>query len=383
MSDWDTYGRIAASLSEAALDDSRWPATSALLDEGCGAVGNIVTYGYGSTFDDVQMLFAQVLYRGERREDVERAYFEDYYPRDERVPRLRTLPESQVVHCRDTYSEEELKTSATYHEMLPRGGFQNSVNVRLDGPYGTRITWGIGDPAAGGDWSCARIDMIRRIVPHLRQYVGVRQALVDAQVLGTTVAGLLDVGKIGVIQLDGRGQIVAVNDLARAVLRRGDGLRDERGALHAWSPADDEGFQTVLARALGHFETQGAGGAMALVRPSLRPRLVVHVSPVGRAKLEFRPWGVAALVLIVDPARRIRVDPALVAAALDLTPAETHVAIMLADGKTVREVAAATGRKESTVRWHMLHIFSKNRIKRQVDLVRQVLSLAGLPWPRR
>ena len=168
---------------------------------------------------------------------------------------------------------------------------------------------------------------------------------------------------------------MAVNDFARAVLRRGDGLRDERGALHAWPPADDEGFQNVLARALGHFETQGAGGAMALVRPSLRPRLVVHVSPVGRAKLEFRPWGVAALVPIVDPA--------LVEAALDLTPAETHVAIMLADGKTVREVAVATRRKESTERWHMLHIFSKNRIKRQVDLVRQVLSLAGLPWPRR
>ena len=106
------------------------------------------------------LLHAQLLYRGQRREEIAREYFDVYYRSDERVPRFWRLPDSQVVHCRDMYTEEELKTSPTYNEMLPRGGFQNSLNVRLDGAYGTRITWGIGDPFDGSDWSSAQIDTI-------------------------------------------------------------------------------------------------------------------------------------------------------------------------------------------------------------------------------
>ena len=33
MSDRDAFGRILASLHDAMLDDSRWPAVSALIDE--------------------------------------------------------------------------------------------------------------------------------------------------------------------------------------------------------------------------------------------------------------------------------------------------------------------------------------------------------------
>ena len=40
MSDQDAFERILASLYDAMLDDAEWPATSALIDEACGTVGN-------------------------------------------------------------------------------------------------------------------------------------------------------------------------------------------------------------------------------------------------------------------------------------------------------------------------------------------------------
>ena len=46
---------------------------------------------------------------------------------------------------------------------------------------------------------------------------------------------------------------------------------------------------------------------------------------------------------------------------------------------SVREVAAATGRGESTIRSHVKHMFAKHRLSRQAELVRLVLSLAGAP----
>ena len=94
----------------------------------------------------VQIFYAGFFYRGQRNRELERRYFDVYYPRDERIPRLRGLPDSQLVHCRDLYTDAELKRSPAWNEALPLGHTQNSLNVRLDGPDGTRIVWVVNDP---------------------------------------------------------------------------------------------------------------------------------------------------------------------------------------------------------------------------------------------
>ena len=60
-----------------------------------------------------------------------------------------------------------------------------------------------------------------------------------------------------------------------------------------------------------------------------------------------------------------------------LTPAEADVAAALAEGCTVSEIAATTGRKESTVRWHVKNLHSKLDVHRQADVVRLVLLSAA------
>ncbi len=62
---------------------------------------------------------------------------------------------------------------------------------------------------------------------------------------------------------------------------------------------------------------------------------------------------VAALVLIVEPERHLRINPDLVATTLELTPAETHVAVGLAEGKSVRNMAEATGHTTAAIYWHL------------------------------
>ena len=197
------------------------------------------------------------------------------------------------------------------------------------------------------------------------------------------LAALIDTIRSGVIQLDQHGRIVAANESARDLLRRGDGLFDQGGFLHARVPADDAALQALLARALPGSGSQGAGGSILVRRGRDLPRLVLHVSPVGEEGAEIDTGRVAALVLVVDPASRARIDPALVAATLGLTPMESRVAVWLAEGKTVRDIARATGRTENTVRWHLKNIFAKQGIGRQFELVQLVRSLAGLPDHRR
>ncbi len=375
MSDQDAFERILASLYEAMLDDTLWPATSALIDEACGIQGNALLVGAGPK-DDIRVVFAQAYYRGERYEDVEREYLTIYHPIDERVPRVRQLPDSRVVHITDLYTAEELKTSPTYNEMMPRFNAQDSLNVRLDGPKGSYITWSINDPVTRGGWEAPQLTMVKRLLPHIRQFIRVQQALGSAEALGTSVTDLLDTTRVGVIQLDHHGRVLEANDRARHLLRHGDGLLDRSGELRARTQADQARFGQLLAGAVPSSGAVAISGSMTLRRSSLRPPFVVHVKPVVAPQPDFGTPRVAALVLIVEPGHQSRLDPGLVAETLGLTLTESQIAIWMAEGRSVREIAAATGRQPDSIRWHLKQIYNKQGLSGQRDLVRLLLSLA-------
>ncbi len=378
----NAFGRIVELLNEAMLDDARWPEASAFIDEAVGARGSILTFGGEVATGNVEIYFSKAFYRGVDRSAWQREYFRDYHGGDEHLRRLRALPDSRIVPVAELFSDRERKTSRMYNEALARFDGQEGLTVRLDGPQGSRIVWGIADPVDPGGWSSSGIDTIARILPHLRQYVRVRSALSDARALGTSVSALLGNARTGVIHLDRGRRIVGANDRALELLSRRDGLSDRHGALCAASREDDRALQELLSRALPRLGGHGASGSMTVRRPSLLPRLAVHVKPVTNAEADYRSRQVAALVLIVDPVDRARVDPALVQAALGLTPAQAGIAVLLAQARTPREIAAATGRRYGTVRSHLKQIHARLGVARQLDVVQLVLALSTLPAPR-
>ena len=133
-----------------------------------------------------------------------------------------------------------------------------------------------------------------------------------------------------------------------------------------------------MAAALPPSGAVALSGSMLLGRSSKLPPLVMHVKPVRVPPPDYGARHVAALVLLVEPGHHPRVDPAVVARALGLTPAESQVAVRLAEGKNVREIARATGLTEGAISiyWHLKQIYHRLPISRQVDLVRLVLSIA-------
>ncbi len=379
MTKAETFERILALLQEVALDPARWSSASALIDEVLGVHGSSMVFADGDTEEDIRIYFAWTYFRGQRHRELERLYFETYYPLDERRPRLRHAPDSQLFHITDLYTEEELKSSAAYNGMRTRAHAGNAIDVRLDGPNRSRIIWEVNDPVDGDGWSSAQLDSIRCLLPHIRQTVRVQQTLAGAGALGATLTDLLGINGIGIIQLDARGRIVAANDRAQDALRTGNGLFDKDGLLFARTPKDDDELQALLARALPPFGVTSAGGSTTVRRTGGLSPLVLHVNPVGRREMDIGVWPVAALALIVDPAHGTSVDPDLAMAALGLTHMESRVAVLLAQGMSVGAIAAALDRKESTIRTHVKHMFQKHGINRQAELVRLVLSLIDIP----
>ena len=379
VSQQDKFNGILSALNEAALDDALWPAASALIDEACGVRGNALVMGRGHSQEDGEIFFARLCYRGEHLEDSQQSYFGNYYPIDERVPRLTHLQDSQLAAMADLYTEQERKTSATYNECLVSGGYQNGLNVRLDGPENSSIFWVLADSTRRGGWSSRQTSTIESVLPHLRHFVRVRHALLGAQALRATLSGLLDDARLGVIQLDRGGRIIETNDRAMGLLRAGRGLFEQNGYLSARAPADSTRLQGLVADALPRFGLQTSGGSMTVSRWPSRSRQGVHVLPIGDRQKHFGIGRAAVLVLVVEPGSPAQLDAELVGSALGLTATESRVAVALAMGRTVSDIAEERGITIHTVRFHVRGIQAKLGLSRQENLIRMVLSVGDVP----
>ena len=375
----DAFERILARLHEASLDDARWSAATGTIEDALHASGNGLSVVEGGD-DDVRIHFARFLRRGDNYRDLMREYFTVYHPHDEAMPRARRLPHARLVHVRELYTEDELKTSVAYNEGLALLGSQNSLYAQMRGPDSLRIVWAISDPDRSRVWESAQLRLMESLLPHIHRSVVIRQALAAADALGAGLAGLLDNDRIGVVQLDRGGRVLEANAPALEILRRGDGLVDRDGSLDAVLPADRSRLQRLLGRALPDLLGEApSGGSMSVQRPSGRSRLGLHVMPVGDAAADFGGRRVAALVLVVDPARRSRINAQRVAVTLGLTPSEGRMAASLAEGRKVSEIAAAQGWSENYVRWLTKQVYRKLGVSGQVDLVRHVLAVDALP----
>ena len=307
MNPQERFERILASLHEAMLDDSHWVATSALIDEACGAKGNHLVFRTTARDDDIVPLFMRFCYRGEHRSEWEREYLTTDYPADEHLPRLWQLPDSKIVHVTELLSESQLKHSATFNEMMPRYHFQDGLNVRLDGPRGSRIVWGIADPSDGNGWSTGQVDMVKRLL------------------------------------------------------------------------SDNSDLQRLLDRALPRFGGQGESGSMVVMHThNYPPSIVLHVTPVEDRDTGFQSWRPAALVLAIEPRDQGRIDRQVLRTKLGLSAAESEVAALVAEGKSIREVRGAIGRGEHTVRWHIKQAYAKLGVSRQAELTRIVHAVGGI-----
>ena len=378
----ETFAGVLSALHDAALDDTLWPAAAVRIDVALGTLGSTLLVGEGPR-DDVRVLSALSYWRGERRPELEREYLRDFHPWDERVPRIRNLPDGELVHVAGLYTDAERRTSRTYNEFLARRNLHNSLNVRLDVRRGTHVTLGIANPARPGRWHADQLATVERLLPHVRRFVRIRQAMVDAEAVGASLDALLDNTRTGIVHLGRGGRIVGANDRALRILARRDGLSDQECRLGAWLPTDDARLQGLLADAIPPLGGQGVAGSMTVGRPSGLPRLVLHVSPLhaGRLHVDFRR--VAALAVVVEPESTPRLDAGLVREVFGLTAAQSEVAVMLSLGTSVRDIALATGRKPGTVHDLIKRANKRLGISRQVELAKLVLQLADLPAPRR
>ena len=379
----EAFAHVVQNVYRAAVADVTWVSAAGSINDMIGTHGHSLTYAQAGALDGPVIHMARFFVAAQRRQDLEQSYFRNYYPRDEAIPRLYGLRDGELVHKADLYTDREKRMSATYNEFRRAHHTQNGLFLGIETHDGSGVVMSFGNSVEREGWGNDQIQTIQRLVPHIRQFARVRRAMADAEALGASLSELLENRRTGFIQIDRRGRILEANDRARDILLKRDGLRDEEGVLAAEDREEHAKLQRLVAQALPLYGVHGAGASMKITRRKIKTPLVLEIHPVRKLRMDHPGGQLGALVLVVDPARRPRVDPVLAAAVLGLTPMEGRVAVAILTGRTAAGIANALGCAESTVKTHLKRVYDKLGITKQTELVRRLLVLDSLREPHR
>jgi len=178
---------------------------------------------------------------------------------------------------------------------------------------------------------------------------------------------------MGVLVIGRSGNLLAANRVGRHTLNHGGSISESGGVVTLTSATYNRKLQHLLCRARAGL---GSQAALRVPRRSGKPLLILFV-PIREEAARVPEDGPLALLIMNGPPDRP--DPALLSDLFGFTAAESKVAPLFTQGKSVVDVARALEISENTTRNHLKHMYKKTTTRKQCELVHALLtSPAGL-----
>lgn len=361
-------GRIGAAIARASLDPNAWQGvTDAILAAFPGTKTGIV--GHDSTVSR-SIPAAHSGYDPSYGPSYE-AHYGRIVPK---LDRWLGLPLGRVAHVWDIMTEEELLRSEYYNDWLrPQEDARQAAIAVLQRDPGRMflITTQVERRVADKVMSPV-MQAMRSLYPLMRHALEINRMMMGLRLDSALLRLGMEPDGAAVVLLGPRAGILFANARAEALLAEGRVIHadpfgrlrfaDGHAAIRLASALDPR----VGGRGVS-FQITGPGRSQDVRLMRLEPEAVERIevpmltgSPKPMLLLVLRPASGA-----VDEARRI-------AERLKLTRAEAEVALSIAGGATLAEVAASRGVSIHTVREQVKAALGKTGSRRQADLVRAV-----------
>jgi len=371
-SESDLIGRIY----DCIFDPARWEEVVTRIVEATGSVsGAIITHRAGAAhltaLCGIDTFYAD-------------AYVRHYYKINPLAAAAATLSPGEVRAGTPYTQTGYFRASAFYNEFARPQGWADviAIGLRREAATCAFMTLDKSPDAIGlepKEWH-----LLEALAPHLKRAAELNQLLSQSRAMMDSLGAAVAAAGFAVFLMTGDCRILFANAKAEEFLRRGAGLRRERGRLAAATPAPTSRLQALARAAARPARAEGdIGGTIELPRGQDRPPLIAHVIPLAANRtvsiFDFdRP---AAAVFVVDPAAKFGGQLRRFASCFRLTAAETRVLREIVGGNGLRAAAARLKISPATAHTHAIRIFAKTGTSRQTELIRLFFeaSLPGSP----
>lgn len=297
-----------------------------------------------------------------------------------------SLPTDTVFTVDELMSEAEWLSSSFYllycqphncHQML-------GADIRM--PDGSAVRFRINRPRDQARFSAVERAMCEMLLPHLRRALHMHSQLDRSESLGSLYSQTISRMAVATIVLDENGSVVQLNSVAREILDSQDGLKVVGGRLEATYPSDNRELLRLVRNAFQRARQGGVGlqgaEATSISRPSGKVSLGVVVELIPTQELVEGKGKPTVVVYVRDAVSKSLVSNVATSQLYNLTPAETALALELANGLSLEEASETLNIRRNTARAHLRSIFSKTGVRRQTELVRIMLnSVVALAQP--
>lgn len=358
--------RLLEPLYAAVSDDANWPG---FLDELCrqcrGDVSVLFLHDYAH--GDVPYFLGQGM-----DEALQRDYVCRLGAMNPWVAEQQHMPEGSVVLSHRLASDAFICRTEYFADFMRPLDLRHAVGSNIVKSEGRTVKMGVVRSRRRGPMGEREARLFTALMPALQSAVRLRGRLEALHARSRVDRQLLEGLATGVVLLDRRLAVCAMNAAAQAIVDEGDGLRvDAQGRLRAGAEPDQRWLDQATSAA-ATLDAPGRPRLRTLQRPSGRRGLTLEVEPVRHTPMALAERAVFA-VFVTDPERRIDDLGARLVALLGLTPAEARLTARLAEGLSLGEAAVQLGISEGTARFVSKRVFAKTGTRGQADLLRLVL----------
>lgn len=370
---------LTGKLYEAALDAARWPA---FLSETAAAVGAPTSLMWQHDFKNDGADFSGRNGDLSFATGVGQPYLDSYLSHYSSTNVWAQGEQRHVPGSAGTssmmYPDNLLKRTEFYGDWLRPLDLFYALGGILD-KQGSRVTiLALARSEKSGGYEPEELRVLQLLMPHLRTALALHRKMFRLEALASGAMQALDALCFGIVLLDAQGCHVHANRAAENIARKTGALTiGAGGVIGANSASATNKLQQLIRDAVrtGSAQSAATGGALRLparAAPGERAELHVFVSPM---PMQAAPFGqaVAAAIFCADPER-----PAGLAKSLErvygMTPAEARLTEALVSGESLKQIAEQRRTTLNTVKTQLKSATAKAGAKRQVDLVRIVLT---------
>lgn len=350
-------------LAEAPFDRARWREALRLLAQAGGGWGAQLI---GLTSDNVVMfhhawgIAPDTLQEFERRGGAKAAV--------NLRARIHLAAPLRVMGDYDLAAPKEWAANDFHKSFLKPRGAPYFLGARVPDRNGGQVALAVWRNEAQGHVQSPDMEILQSLLLDLARAIRTQQGLEDHAL--DFAVGAFEAAGVPVLICDGRGRAIAATPSARSRLAVDGALVVRQGRIAALDDDDHERLQAAFRRATNR---DGEARAESLIfGDRLGQALVINIAPLPR--LDFS-LGLDQACALVFGSRADTGSADLLTSAFKISRAEAEVAIRLAEGSDIPDLAASRGVSVATIRNQRKALFFKLGVNSRAELTAKLTPL--------